>query len=124
VWRNLDFDSSQDNAILLDGLLFGSTHIRKGGAFLCVDWNTGNILYEGARVGRGAPLTWAEGLLYVMSIRGEMMLIRPNPERFEVVSRFSLPERGEGGFLAHPVVIGQRLYIRHGRFLYCYDLAR
>jgi len=124
VWRSLNFDSSQDNVILLDGLLFGSTHLRRGGAFLCVDWNTGETLYEGARVGRGAPLTWAEGLLYVISIGGDAMLIRPNPERFDVISQFGLPENGEGRFIAHPVVIGQRLYIRHGSFLYCYDIAR
>jgi hypothetical protein len=52
------------------------------------------------------------------------MLVRPNPERFEVISQFGLPERGDGIFIAHPVVIGQRLYVRHGAFLYCYDIAR
>jgi len=124
VWRNLNFDPSQDNVILYNGLLFGSTHLRRGGAFLCVDWNTGETLYEGARVGRGAPLTWAEGLLYVVSTGGDVRLIRPNPERFDVIGEFGLPRNGAGGFLAHPVVIGQRLYIRHGSFLYCFDIAR
>ena len=125
VWRSPYVESSQDNAILLDGVLYVVNHVRRGGAFIAADWSTGEILYEGARVGRGSPLTWAEGLLYVLSASGgDMMLVRPNPERFHVISRFGLPERGHGGFLAHPVVIGQRLYIRHGNFLYCYDIAR
>jgi len=124
VWRSPYVESSQDNAILLDGVLYVVNHVRRGGAFIAADWKTGEILYEGSRVGRGAPLTWAEGLLYVLGTRGEMLLIRPNPERFDVISRFYLPEHGDGPFLAHPVITGQRLYIRHGSFLYCYDLAR
>jgi len=69
-------------------------------------------------------MTWAEGLLYLFTDHGEMLLIHPNPEKFDVVSRFTIPEGGEGPTWAHPVVIGKRLYLRHGTFLYCYDVAR
>ena len=91
---------------------------------MCIDWKTGETKYEVRDVGQGA-LTWAEGLLYFISERdGHVMLIRPNPEQYDVISRFELPEGGEGLTWAHPVVCGKRLYIRHGVFLYCYDIAR
>lgn len=72
---------------------------------------------------RSASLTFAEGLLYVMSDIGEVGLVRPNPKRMEVVSRFELPKGGEGEAYAHPVVCGGRLYLRHGDFLYVYDIG-
>jgi len=124
VWRNRDFDNLHDSVILLDGFLYGTSYGHRGGTFMCVDWETGKTLYEGGRnVGRGS-LTWAEGLLYFLSERGDVLLIRPNPERYEVISHFNLPEEGEGPTWAHPVVCGKRLYLRHGTFLYCYDLAQ
>jgi hypothetical protein len=113
-----------DNVILLDGFLYGISFGHRGGAFICLDWKTGETRYENRSVGRGSSLTWAEGLLYVLGDRGDMMLVRPNPEKFDIISQLILPEKGEGPFWAHPVVIGQRLYIRHGTFLYCFDIAQ
>ena len=124
VWRIKDLDSSFDNVILLDGFLYGVSWGHRGGAFVCIDWKTGETRQDGMRVGRGSSFTWAEGLLYFLDDTGGMFLIRPNPEMFEIVSKFYLPEEGEGPFWAHPVVIGQRLYIRHGTFLHCFDIAQ
>jgi len=124
VWRNGNFDNLHDGIILLDGFLYGTSSSHREGVFMCVDWKTGETRYEVRDVGQGA-LTWAEGLIYFISEReGNVLLIRPNPERYEVISRFVLPEGGEGATWAHPVVCGKRLYIRHGTFLYCYDIAR
>ena len=110
--------------MLLDGFLYGISFGYRGGVFMCLDWKTGETQYESRPVGKGSSFTWAEGLLYLFSERGEVLLIRPNPERYEMISQFTLPEEGEGQFWAHPVVCGKRLYIRHGTFLYCYDIER
>ena len=124
VWRNRGFDNLHDSVILLDGFLYGTSSEYRGGVFMCVDWKTGETRYEAARsIGKGS-LTWAEGLIYFLNEHGDVLLIRPNPERYEVISRFSLPEDGEGTTWAHPVICGKRLYIRHGTVLYCYDIAR
>jgi outer membrane protein assembly factor BamB len=123
VWRNKDFDNLHDSVIFLDGFLYGTSYGYKNGTFMCVDWKTGKTLYENRSVGKGS-LTWAEGLIYFLSEKGDMLLIRPNSEKYDVVSRFNLPEEGEGPTWAHPVICGKRLYIRHGTFLYCYDIAR
>jgi len=123
VWRNRQLDNLQDGVMLLDGFLYGPSYGYKGGTFVCVDWTTGETRYENKDVGKGS-LTWAEGLIYFLSEKGDVLLIRPNPEKYDVVSRFQLPEEGEGPTWAHPVVCGKRLYFRHGAFLYCYDIAR
>jgi len=123
VWRDRKLDNLHDSVLLLDGFLYGTSFGYKGGTFLCVDWETGEARYEDRRTGRGS-LTWAEGLIYFLCEKGDVMLIRPNPEKFDVISQFHLPEEGEGLVWAHPVICGKRLYIRHGTFLYCYDIAR
>jgi outer membrane protein assembly factor BamB len=124
VWRNIGFDNVYDGIILLDGFLYGSSSSDyKGGMFMCVDWKTGETRYEAKDVGQGT-LTWAEGLIYFISERRNVLLIRPNAEKYEVISRFNIPENGEGLTWAQPVVCGKRMYIRHGAFLYCYDIAQ
>ena len=123
IWRHKRLDNSHDSLMLLDGFLYGTSYSYRDGVFMCVDWKTGESRYEARDVGKGS-LTWAEGLLYFLSEHGEVLLIRPNPEKYDVICRFTLPEGGEGATLAHPVVCGKRLYLRHGTLLYCYDLAR
>ena len=48
--------------------------------------------------------------------------MRPTPRAFEAISQFQIPAGGKGPTWAHPVVCGGRLYVRHGQFLYCYDI--
>ena len=63
--------------------------------------------------------------MYVMNEKdGTVGLFKATPEKYEELSRFQLPEEGEGPFWAHPVVCGKRLYLRHAQFLYCYDIAK
>ncbi len=67
-------------------------------------------------------MTFAEGMFYVVSDRSEVALVKPNPKRLEIVSRFELPTDGKGEVRARPVVCGGRLYIRHDQIIYAYDV--
>jgi len=51
-----------------------------------------------------------------------MGLVRAVPNPHEVISSFKIPPGGKGPVWAHPVVCGGRLYLRHGEFLYAYDV--
>jgi len=118
VWANRDLDNHHGGVLLVDGFLYGSS---SGGKWMCLDWVTGEAKYEERGVGKGS-LTFADGMLYTVSEKYQVGLVPCTPEKHEVVSRFKLPEGGEGNSWAHPVVCGGRLYIRHGDFLYCYDV--
>jgi outer membrane protein assembly factor BamB len=118
LWRSRALDNHHGGVILLDGYLYGSAH---GGRWVCLDWQTGKTMYQARGVGKGS-LTCAEGMLYTLSEKSQMGLVQATPEGHEVISEFSLPEGGEGPSWAHPVVCGGRLYVRHGDFLYAYDV--
>ena len=66
---------------------------------------------------------YADGLLYGLTENDQtVLLIRPEPTEFVLISSFELPNDAEGATWAHPVVLDGRLYIRHSQFLYCFDI--
>jgi hypothetical protein len=88
---------------------------------VCLDFKTGQVKYIARGVGRGS-LTYADGMLYCLSEKGTMGLVKADPAGHEVISRFPVPKGGEGSYWAHPVVIGGRLYVRHDDRLFIYDV--
>ncbi len=123
VWRSDQMDNHHDDVILLDGYLYGSSAIRNSGKWVCLDWDTGEIQYAEPGVGKGT-LTYADGMLYTLSERLVVGLVKPTPTGHEVISRFKLAPQGKAPSWAHPVVLGGRLYLRHGEILYVYDVAK
>jgi hypothetical protein len=61
-------------------------------------------------------------MLYTLSRQRVVGLVKPSPDGHEIVSSFMIPKGGKGPSWAHPVICGGRLYIRHGDFLYAYDV--
>jgi len=123
VWRSKYMDNHHGGVVLLDGHLYGSSCAYNRNKWLCLDWQSGKALYVDAGVGKGS-LTVADGMLYILGERGTMGLVIPSPKAHTVVSRFDLPKGGKGLWWAHPVVCNGRLYVRHGEFLYAYDVRR
>jgi outer membrane protein assembly factor BamB len=123
MWRTQQLDNHHGGVILTDGKLHGSSTVRNKNLLVCLDWQTGWAKYRNRCVGK-ASLTYADGMLYTLSIDGVMGLVQPTPIGHKLVSYFEIPKGGEGKSWAHPVVCGGRLYIRHGEFLYAYRLRQ
>jgi outer membrane protein assembly factor BamB len=121
AWRSDQMDNHHGGVVLVDGFLYGASCTRNDAKWICLDWNTGEMRYAEKGVGKGS-LTCADGMLYTLH-RGHVVgLVKATPEAHKVVSRFTLPKGGFGPSWAHPVVCGGRLYVRHGEFLYAYDV--
>jgi outer membrane protein assembly factor BamB len=120
VWRSKGLDNHHGGVILLDGYLYGSCHSPR---WACLDWKTGEKMYAERGVGKGSAM-YADGMLYTLSEKGVMGLVKPTPDGHKVISQFRIPEGGEGPVWAHPVVCGGRLYIRHGEMLFAYDIKQ
>ena len=121
VWENKKFDNHHGGVILVDGYVYG-TNFR--GQWMCLDWKSGEVKWTDKGIGKGS-LTYADGLLYGFNERENdrtVGLIKPSPDGYELISQFQIPEGGKGNSWAHPVVIGGRLYVRHGDFLFVFDV--
>lgn len=111
-------------------LAHGFGHMMKVGDYVygsgnrthwhCVDWETGKVMYSDNTIGIGNIIA-ADGLLYCYSEKGEMALVKPNPEKFEIISQFSIT-LGTGQHWAHPVIYQGVMYVRHGDTLMAYKI--
>ena len=62
-------------------------------------------------------------MLYIYEERsGNVGLLKPNPEKFDLVSTFKVTQGTAGPFWAHPVIKGGVLYLRHMNALMAYNI--
>lgn len=124
VWTDSVLDCHHGGVVLMNDYLYGSNWLNNGnGNWCCIDWKTGKKMYEQAWNCKGSIIA-TEGLLYCYDEkRGFIGLVRPNPEKFDLISSFKVP-KGTGPHWAHPVIDNGVLYIRHGEALMAYNIKK
>jgi len=122
VWTDTVMDCHHGGVVLIDGHIYGSNWIDNGnGNWCCIEWETGRTNYVKKWNTKGSMIT-SDGLLYCYEEkRGNLALVRPTPEDFEIISSFRIPE-GSGPHWAHPFISGGRLVVRHGDVLMAYNI--
>jgi outer membrane protein assembly factor BamB len=89
--------------------------------FTCVDVEKGEKRWRARGYGQGQVLLLADqGLLLILSEKGDVALVKADPEKHTVVGRFKAIE---GKTWNHPVVAHGRLFVRNGNEAACYQLA-
>ncbi len=125
IWHNKDLDNQQGGVILLNGYLFGHGEGKRKSHYACVEFNTGRTMYSvDGLPGQSVSQTTADNMLYMLSEKGEVALMKPDPKKFDPVSRFFLPVEKIKRCWAHPVVLDGKLYIRYMDNLFVYAVRR
>ena len=119
VWKNEEMDNQMGGAMKVGDYVYASGH-EAGRFWFCVDWKTGKTMYK-ERVFAQCNVIFADGMLYVYSDNGTMNLVKPNPEKVELVSSFKVT-LGTREHWAHPVIHEGVLYLRHGDTLMAYKI--
>ena len=119
VWKNEELDNQIGGAVKVGDYIYASGHEASRDWF-CVDWKTGQTKYKARGLSQCCVIA-TDGMLYVYSDRGTMNLIKPNPEKYELVSSFAV-KYGTDNHWAHPVIHRGVLYIRRGDALMAYNL--
>jgi outer membrane protein assembly factor BamB len=122
VWESRDLDPHHGGIVLLGDYIYSTNYKSTSmGDWICVDWNTGKTMWTKNWYNKGAIIS-ADGMLYIMEEKsGHVALVRPNPEKFDIVSEFQVT-KGTGPYWAHPVISKGKLYIRHGEVLMVYAI--
>ena len=119
VWTEERFNNHHGGVVLVGDHVYGTNH---SGSWCSINFMTGEIGYTSRAAGKGS-VHYADGLLYGLTeIDKTVLLIKPEPKQFALVSSFELPNDAPRQSWAHPVVLDGRLYLRHGQYLYCYDV--
>jgi outer membrane protein assembly factor BamB len=126
VYSTRNMQNHHGGMILVDGCLYGANGGNEGGFLVCLDFKTGNVLWDeretGKRRARKGSVALADGRLYYRTERGTMLLIEANPKQYVERGRFDQPDRSEQLAWPHPVIANGKLYLRDQDVLLCYDV--
>jgi outer membrane protein assembly factor BamB len=124
AWKDDVLDVHHGGAVLVNGFIYGANWLSNGdGNWCCIDWKTGQKKYEEHWKNKGS-IIFADGMLYIYDEKsGFVGLVKPNPEKFDLVSNFRIT-KGSGPHWAHPVIHNKKLYIRYGKVLMAYDIKK
>jgi len=126
VYATRKMQNHHGGMILLDGCLYGANGGNEGGYLICLDFKTGNVLWDGRddtqhRAPKGS-LALADGRLYYRTEKGTILLIEPSSKEYLERGRFEQPDRSPQPAWAHPVIANGKLYVRDQDVLFCYDV--
>lgn len=118
---NTTLDNHHHGVVQYDGYIYGSNWANnKQGSWVCLEWDTGEVKYEEDWDTKGV-LVMADGFFYAYNERGNVGLVKPGPDGFEVVSQFRIT-KGAGPHWAHPAIADGKLFMRHGEVMMVYDI--
>lgn len=126
LWESHDAQSVLRNewqtSILIDGFLYGFDNVGSAGPvtnFACVEVATGKQMWLQRRFGKG-NLIAADGKLWLTTMAGELVLLKPSPQEFIEMSRAQVMQTTRQA----PALANGRLFVRDGAEIICFDVRR
>jgi outer membrane protein assembly factor BamB len=126
VWFSRNMENHHGGVVFVDGCVFGANGGNGGGYLVCLDFQTGDVLWnekdaDKRRVKKGSVAV-ADGRLYYRTEEGAVVLIEPSRKEYLERGRFEQPDRTSLPAWSHPVVANGKLYVRDQDTLFCYDV--
>ena len=119
LWENNLMDETNGHQVRVGDMIYGAAETKK--KFIGVDWNTGETKIEMRKFTPGTVIATSDGMLYTYSYGGQLGLLKPLEDSFEIKGSFKLEKRREI-HIAHPVIHNGILYIRYMNQLIAYDI--
>lgn len=127
TWSSFGKDSvlraEWQTPVLADGHLYGLDNVGSAGPItnlVCVKAADGKQVWSQPRFGK-SNLTYADGKLFLSTIRGELAIVAATPEEFQETARAVVLE---GMTRQAPVIANGRLYLRDDNEVVCIDVQK
>jgi len=122
-WRSSDLDVHHGGVVVVDGYLYGAnfTSVIKGN-WVCLDWDTGELMYEQEWNSKGTIIASDGKLICYAERKGTIALVEPTPDKFKILSEFKITQ-GNGPHWSHPSIYDGRMHLRHGKSLLVYQVG-
>src|SRR5207244_4010406 len=122
VWQGDDSMSNHyATCVYHDGYLYGFDGRQEEGARLrCVEWKTGKVRWTSEGFGCGS-IIWAEGNLWIMTEKGELVLVEATPAAYREKARAALLPKTVRAAVA---LADGRLFARDTERLICSNVKK
>jgi outer membrane protein assembly factor BamB len=109
VWHTDDVSVHMSDCVVVDGVLYGLSHLNSG-QYFGLDLNNGNVLWTSApRQAEHAALSRAGNTVFSLEDDSELVVIRHSRTAFEPVRRYTVAEEETW---AQPSLSGNRIFVK------------
>jgi outer membrane protein assembly factor BamB len=116
-WTSTRLKLFYSDLVVHDGYAFGFD----GSILACIDLDDGKRKWKGGRYGAGQIFLLADqGVLLVLSVKGELALVGAAPDQFTELARFPAIESKTWN---HPVLVGDVLLVRNAQEMAAFRLS-
>ncbi len=124
IWKNKNFAAHHSDPFIIDGYIYGYSgdSMQNRGSFKCIEIKTGIEKWSTNKIGWGT-CSYVDGYLLCSDIKGNLFLIKPNPENFSMVTK--MPKalgKVKGAVWTKPIIANGKLYLRFKQKLICYNI--
>ena len=109
VWQTKDVSLHMTNGVVVDGVLYGLSHLNSG-QYFALDLATGKVLWKSEpRQAENAGMVRAASTIFSLEDDGELVIMKPSRTAMEVVRRYDV---ADSQTWAQPAIAGGRLYVK------------
>ena len=109
VWHTDEVSMHLSDAVAVDGVLFGLSHLNSG-QYFALDLDTGRVLWKSEpRQAAHAAIARSGRTIFSLEDDSELVVIRLNRDRFDPVARFRV---ADSDTWTQPVVSGNRIFVK------------
>ena len=119
VWENKVMSMQINCPIVRDGYAYGFDE----NVFKCLKLDDGKEQWQDRSLGKGSLIVSADGRLIIMSDKGELVIARADPQKFNALARAQILPKTK--CWTSPVLANGRIYARNanGDFV-CVDVSK
>lgn len=109
VWHTDEVSMHLSDAVAIDGVLFGLSHLNSG-QYFALDLDSGKVLWKSEpRQAAHAAIARSGNTVFSLEDDSELVVIRVNRDRFEPIARYKVADTDTW---TQPVVSGNRIFVK------------
>ena len=109
VWHTDEVSLHMTNGVVVDGVLFGLSHLNRG-QYFGLDLDTGEVLWTSEpRQAQNAAMVRAGETIFSLEDDGELVVVKNSRTGFEVLERY---EVATSATWAQPTISGSRVFVK------------
>jgi outer membrane protein assembly factor BamB len=109
VWRTEEVSLHMTNGVVVDGVLYGLSHLNSG-QYFALDLDSGRVLWKSEpRQATNAAMVSGGRTVFALEDDAELVIVNANRDRFDPIRRYDV---ADAETWAQPTISGNRIYVK------------